>query len=648
MVEGDQGVEDALSILQDQAVRGVILPLNRLSMINVYQIDGFDDPRIKRAKDVVQVKDEYRKVVDLLLSNTVVVPDRVVARKFISTIENQRIGLELRVVTFRGEIFHSRGQVTAGLGSNSNILIRSGKSEDLKRKSALLNNRLENLKHELDLKIKKRESLKARESDLLVEYQEIHFKLDELMQKNRANINEFEGLSKRVEWTKEQRERKQSEIYLQERQTESFRLELAELETSFTEIKAKERGLAEELFNLNNSGIQSELAHWNTRLAVLERIFHESNSRKIEREQQLDEHRSRLSKSQAELNEIELLKSKLMDEINTIRSLGTHIGEEIERLQGQIVPAENEINQAELRQTELLKNEVKARQAVSQVENTNAQARIALARRQERLEDLRRRIEDDFGLVAFEYVEEISGPKPLPIQGMIEELPVVSEASPGLDDAIKRQRALLRRIGPINPEARKEFVEVEDRYGFLISQMNDLHKAAADIQEVIKDLDEMMKRQFRMTFDAVANEFHRVFSRLFGGGTARLVLTDPNNLTETGIDIEARLPGRREQGLSLLSGGERSLSAVALVFALLLVSPTPFCVLDEVDAMLDEANVGRFGELLKELSQTTQFVLITHNRATVQLADVIYGVTMGRDSTSQTISLKMDEIEKIV
>ena len=119
-------------------------------------------------------------------------------------------------------------------------------------------------------------------------------------------------------------------------------------------------------------------------------------------------------------------------------------------------------------------------------------------------------------------------------------------------------------------------------------------------------------------------------------------------MSSTGIDIEARLPGRREQGLSLLSGGERSLTAVALVFSLLRVSPTPFCVLDEVDAMLDEANVGRFRDLLRELSETTQFILITHNRATVQVADIIYGVTMGRDSTSQILSLKVDELEKVI
>jgi chromosome segregation protein len=157
-----------------------------------------------------------------------------------------------------------------------------------------------------------------------------------------------------------------------------------------------------------------------------------------------------------------------------------------------------------------------------------------------------------------------------------------------------------------------------------------------------------MQRELRRTFEAVADEFSILFKRLFGGGSARLILTDPDDMTNTGVDIEARLPGKRSQGLSLLSGGERSLTATALVFSLLKVSPTPFCLLDEVDAMLDEANVGRFRDLLSELSQHTQFIVVTHNRSTVQVADVIYGVTMGRDSTSQVISLKMDEVEKVI
>jgi len=229
---------------------------------------------------------------------------------------------------------------------------------------------------------------------------------------------------------------------------------------------------------------------------------------------------------------------------------------------------------------------------------------------------------------------------------MVEQLPSVSELAPDLEENMTHQRAQLRRMGAVNPEAQQEYKSVKERHTFLTIQVEDLRKAEADLRQVIAELDELTRREFQKTFDAVAEEFHVIFHRLFGGGSARLTLTDPENLTDTGIDIEARLPGRREQGLSLLSGGERSLTAIALVFALLKVSPTPVCVMDEVDAMLDEANVGRFRDLLQELSKKTQFIIITHNRNTVQSADVIYGVTMGRDSVSQVISLKLDEISE--
>src|SRR5688572_11127664 len=213
-----------------------------------------------------------------------------------------------------------------------------------------------------------------------------------------------------------------------------------------------------------------------------------------------------------------------------------------------------------------------------------------------------------------------------------------------LEEIMTQKRAQLRRMGAVNLEARQEFESVQERFSFMTTQVDDLKKAESDLRELIAELDELTRRDFNKTFEAVAVEFKSIFTRLFGGGSARLILTDPDNLTETGIDIEARLPGRREQGLSLLSGGERSLTAISLVFALLKVSPTPVCVMDEVDAMLDEANVGRFRDLLSELGEQTQFIVVTRNRNTVQVADVIYGITMSRDSASQIISLRLDEV----
>jgi chromosome segregation protein len=258
---------------------------------------------------------------------------------------------------------------------------------------------------------------------------------------------------------------------------------------------------------------------------------------------------------------------------------------------------------------------------------------------------MRRRIEDDFGLVAFEEDDLATSQEPLPLEGIVERLPRVEALPPDIENQLKQQRMQLRRIGPVNPEARREYREVKERTEFLTSQVDDLRAAEKQIHEVIAELDVLMEREFRVTFEAVAAAFKETFTRLFGGGSARLTLTDPDDLTQTGIDIEARLPGRRTQSLAMLSGGERSLTASALVFALLKVSPTPFCVLDEVDAMLDEANVVRYSEMLRELSADTQFILITHNRQTVQAAQVVYGVSMGPDTASRVISLKLDEVE---
>jgi chromosome segregation protein len=227
---------------------------------------------------------------------------------------------------------------------------------------------------------------------------------------------------------------------------------------------------------------------------------------------------------------------------------------------------------------------------------------------------------------------------------MVANLPKITQIPDDLEDQIKTLKSAIHRIGAVNPEAEKEFREESDRYEFLTSQIADLEKAENDLRKIVVELEEIIKVKFKETFKAVNEEFSEIFKQLFGGGSAKLVIEDEENITETGIEIEATLPGKRKQELALLSGGERSLTAIALIFSLLKISPTPFCVLDEVDAMLDESNVLRLGQLMKELSDKTQFIVITHNRNTVQLANVIYGVTMGRDSTSQVISLKLEEV----
>ncbi len=351
--------------------------------------------------------------------------------------------------------------------------------------------------------------------------------------------------------------------------------------------------------------------------------------------------RARLEAARRERMDLEGRLAQATAEEARLRAQVEAAATDLDRLEREVDSLEAERRRAEVEESGL-------RASLDQAERAHAQAQIELARLEEEAASLRRRIEDDFGLVAFEPTESTPEQEPLPLEGLVEHLPRVEALPPETESQVRRLRAQLRRLGPVNPEAEQEYQAVQERVEFLSSQLEDLRRAETSLREVIRELDGLMEQAFARTFEAVAREFRQTFTRLFGGGSARLVLTDPDDLTGTGIEIEARLPGRREQTLAMLSGGERSLTASALIFALLKVSPTPFCVLDEVDAMLDEANVLRFCEMLRELSQQTQFIVITHNRQTVQTAEIVYGVSMAPDSTSQVIGLRLDEAEKLV
>jgi len=227
---------------------------------------------------------------------------------------------------------------------------------------------------------------------------------------------------------------------------------------------------------------------------------------------------------------------------------------------------------------------------------------------------------------------------------------------------IDRLRTRLRNLGGYDPEAPQAYEELKTRFDFLSSQVRDMDQAATNLRTVIAELDVTMRKQFEETFHSVNERFQRHFVTLFSGGAARLELVAPrrNRLEDddddtaeesagktaglSGIEVYVQIPGKRVQDLSLLSGGERAMVSAALLFALLETNPPPFCLLDEVDAALDEANVMRFCEILKVLAEHTQFIVITHNRVTMTHADAIYGVSMGGDSVSRVLSMKLAEV----
>jgi chromosome segregation protein len=216
-------------------------------------------------------------------------------------------------------------------------------------------------------------------------------------------------------------------------------------------------------------------------------------------------------------------------------------------------------------------------------------------------------------------------------------------ATDDLETAVRGLRRRIRELGAVNEEATADYQESRERHDFLSTQVSDLRDAETTLLEALDELRQLVREQFRTTFHKVNADFQVYFRTFFGGGQARLALTEPEDYGESGVDIIAQPPGKRLQNLAMLSGGERSMTAVALLFALLESNPAPFCVLDEVDAALDEANIGRFSEALSRLAGRSQFLVITHNRGTVQAADQIYGISMTGDGVSNVLSMRLSE-----
>lgn len=644
LVESGSSVEQALELLEQASGRAVLLPITgntKGRMLNdAREMLKGDLPQsvIGIAADLVKVSEELRPAVQALLGNTVLVENRAVAQ----ALREQYPAV--RLVTVKGEVFRPDGVIAAGREARAVALARPREKRELKERleevTAALNALIETLAglgEEIALAQKE---IAAREEAVRLARKA----LNEAARAEQGALLAVESARRQRDFQSGQKQTLQKEIRESERDQTETGLLLEDVEDKLGAAQDVLRKLNGELAGLGLDEALAQVNYWGARVSVSERTVNDARARQNERVQTLERVKAQIESAGRREREVEAALQALEDETLRLQTRERALHEQIEALRMQIEPAEAQLAQAEQQEAALQEQEAAAQKSLANVERYHAQAQLDLARKQEALETLKRRIEEDFGLVQFEYETNVTGAVPLPLDGMVETLPYVTELSPELEEALSQKRAQIRRMGAVNMEAQQEYDSVRERYEFMTSQVADLRQAESDLRQVIAELDEVTKKEFTRTFEAVAAEFRSIFTRLFGGGSARLILTDPDNLTETGIDIEAKLPGRREQGLSLLSGGERSLTAISLVFALLKVSPTPVCVMDEVDAMLDEANVGRFRDLLDELSEHTQFIVVTHNRNTVQAADVIYGITMGRDSASQQISLKLDEV----
>jgi chromosome segregation protein len=590
------------------------------------------------AVEFVEAEEEFQQLLHLILGRTLVVRNVEEARK-----QSDRLPFDARIVTLDGTVVLPTGLVI--LGSDAEDLLETGSIDQLEANLTETDSKIQTLdtqRGDLDQKLIDSES---HLNSLLI-------MVDELGKRT------HEAQAKRDQYLLEMN-MKQSEREALVNELENIRQEQAEIQNQLTSLQEESGNYRTRKIELENAlqaaillgeGDQSAfvIAQAQTRFEVSQRVYEGVENRLTDLSEQLQEVEADHEFKASRLDSIQRELSETSEEIAQGEESRSALENQITEAREKIEPEEKALRESEEIRTSLETEEMQNRAGLQNAEREHSRAQIHLARRQEELVSLQRRIEDDFGLVTFDFENGVMGQDPLPFEGLVEHLPRVEEVAEETESQVNRLRNQLRRLGAVNPSAKIEYDEVRNRVDFLTTQTEDSHKAEEQIQNVIAELDLLMEREFRKTFDAVAIEFQHAFTHLFGGGSARLGLTNSEDLTQTGIDIEARLPGRREQGLAMLSGGERSLTASALIFALMKVSPTPFCVLDEVDAMLDDVNVVRFREMLQDLSKNTQFVVITHNRMTVQVAEVVYGVTMGSDSASQIISLRLEDAEKVL
>jgi chromosome segregation protein len=640
VVESWSDAEAAIAFLRDsKRGRATFFPLSLMRPVR-----RLEAPRqqgiVGVAADLVHVEERLAPVVEMLLGRTLVVEDLKAARR---AFDRLRGGFQ--IVTLGGEILRSSGSVTGGQSrgqGQGQVLAREREWRELPAQLKAARRDWQ----ELEASLSEAQAAEAKvrgQSAALQRSQKEKQEAEAAAQSQRRDLErEWELSSQRVSWLKGQVNQLDEQTAGLTATALSLQQDLARLKAEIEVAEGQVVALQTRLDEMRGEELYQRLSEARTSAAVARGTWEHLRGTLDGLRERQAQFTSQTEAKHRRVRELEEEQQSLGEQIAGLASRETVIQGWLASLTQKIEPAEIDVAQLDAEREKLEQEEVNLRTRLRHAEGQHAQALLSQNRQQDRLDRLRRQIVDDFGLVEMESTEGVPDQPPLPLGDMVSALPSVETLPEGLEEEIHQLRAQLRRMGTVNADAPEEYAEVLQRHDFLVSQAADLEDAASSLQQVIAELDAVVKRDFVAMFKAVASRFEAKFTQLFGGGTAHLILTDPDDPTSTGIEIVARPPGKRQQTLALLSGGERALTAVALIFAVLEVNPPPFCILDEVDAMLDEVNVQRFREALLALSPRTQFIVITHNRGTIQAANTIYGVSMGDDSVSKVVSLRLE------
>ena len=622
---------------RSRAGRATFLPLDGLRQYTIPQstvttlksFNGFKGI----ASELVESKTDHNitAAINYLLGSVVIV----------DTIENamaisQRIG-RYRIVTLDGDVVSPGGSMTGGqknLRNNSPLQTATEINQLEKQISSLTRSFKEDqaqLKDLVDQSVKVENKL-----------QKLHDSLQEINQTiNEAAIS-FQNQEKEVKRLQDANTLYESRVKQRNDHIVELQKQIAEandkqalLSKQGEEKKSQMNELQLRIKNFNNLSqrVQSELSKLDPQIAVFANKLENLAVQEKDKRNQIDNNEKQAADLKEKLTDLNQNGELSVKKNTDLKKQKEEIKQKNEQLQNKLNELSSQLGQfdAQINQLDQVASRNYDLRKDAAIEQEDYSVKIAKFNSliDQRLETLR----DDYALTFEAAIAQAEGQND-------------QETREKLAKSVKLHRMSLEDIGPVNLDSIQEYEDVKKRYDFLNGQQNDLLKARDDLEKSMNELDEEVKSRFKATFEAVAESFKRIFPLVFGGGKAKLELTEPNNLLETGIEIIAQPPGKKLQRLSLLSGGERALTAITLLFAMLQVNPVPFCLLDEVEAALDDANVTRFAQFLLKYNLKTQFIVITHRRGTMKQADQLYGVVMQESGISQVLSVSLKEMKK--
>ena len=591
------------------------------------KIDKYDSKHINGiigvASDLVKYDKKYEGIILSLLGRTIIV-------------DNMDNGVELakknrysfRIVTLKGDVINPSGSITGGsvMQKTVNILGRSREIESIQKEINVLNKKLENIQKEKEDYLSDIEDVLEEASSLEQNMQEIDITYATEKQKMVSIEENVERLENRLARLKQEQE----SIINKKQELNAIKEEAKEQIEKLSKENEELNKVIEEFANLNkdNQKYIDDLNFDITNLKISVSSFEESEMSIKEMTERIEEdiknNEESIRNKQEQLSNIKNDNEQLMNNINELKNKITQIKEDVE----------NSGNKVEKLKEERIKSNEKLEKTEKEIES--------LFKTIEGLKEQIVKIDVKKTKTAQD-IEDI-------INKMWEEYELTPNSCENYEKPanvaqtqkrVKEIREEIKKLGSINVDSIEEYKQLKERYDFMCEQRLDLEDAIAKLKKIINEMTQVMKEQFSEKFKIINKNFNEVFKELFGGGKAELILTDEQNILECGIEIQAQPTGKKLQNLSLLSGGERALTAIALLFAILKINPSPFCVLDEIEAALDDVNVFRYADYLKKFTKETQFLVITHRKGTMEAADTVYGVTMEENGISKLLSMKL-------